>query len=233
MAGSNENSSPFNAWWAFAGALLALVVVGAAFLVYVTRDGGSAQAEAPATTAAAPPQTEAPASGCDVPAENQDYPVDAPETDWELYQERFTLPVSDDFGPVKRDGDLWQCFAHSPTGALFAGITLMTEFSEGQYDAAIDTPQAQSQFDDIMSATGDTADTFTVSGYEVASYSDSNAEITYGIINSGAQGSMSIDLAWDDQSNDWKLDLTRGGLAAEEISSSEASQLTPWSPGNG
>jgi len=39
------------------------------------------------------------------------------------------LPVSAEHGPAKMDGDFWRCFSHTPSGAVFAGLTLLLDIS--------------------------------------------------------------------------------------------------------
>ena len=36
-----------------------------------------------------------------------------------------TLPVSEEYGPLVRDEGVWNCYAHSPTGAVYAGLGLL------------------------------------------------------------------------------------------------------------
>src|SRR5690606_14628241 len=79
-----------------------------------------------------------PASG-DCPALSTDtsFPNDAPATEWKRHPAGMLLPVSAEHGPAKMDGDFWRCFSHTPSGAIFAGLTLLLDISgAGVIDAA-------------------------------------------------------------------------------------------------
>lgn len=230
---ADSTRSPFTLWWAAAGIFLILVLAGGAFIGFqLGRSGGE-----PETAPTQPPQTNSnggaaqPAGGCDVPADNQDYPTSAPETQWELYQDRFTMPVSPEFGPTIKDGDFWRCYAHSPTGAVFAGIGLSGMFSVGLvYEAAEDSAGAQQAFETEQNAGGGNqlAD---VTGFRVDSYSEDAATVTYSAAAGEAEGTMEISLVWDETASDWRLDYSAGEMAFSQ--DFEESQFTPWGPNDG
>lgn len=139
-------SSQFNVWWVLSAALIALVLVGGVVVGIVVGRGQSNDNDA-AEQSPAGETTMATNSGngpCSVPANDQDYPIDAPETKWELYENVVTVPTSPTYGPMKREGAFWQCYARSPKGALFAAYNLSQAFTVGGvYDAAVDSPAAK------------------------------------------------------------------------------------------
>ncbi|MGQ4535187.1 hypothetical protein ACUH9Y_08855 [Dermabacteraceae bacterium P13115] len=51
---------------------------------------------------------------------NNDIPKTAPPVDQWVGVQGIGVPVSSVYGPEKREGDLFTCYQHSPTGALFA-----------------------------------------------------------------------------------------------------------------
>ncbi|MGQ4528127.1 hypothetical protein ACUIAL_08800 [Dermabacteraceae bacterium P13136] len=51
---------------------------------------------------------------------NNDIPKTAPPVDQWVGVQGVGVPVSSVYGPEKREGDIFTCYQHSPTGALFA-----------------------------------------------------------------------------------------------------------------
>lgn len=231
-----ESKSPFNIWWVAAAGFLVLVVVGAVVLGFQlgrSDDGEPTAAETTPTeapmagggeTEAAGGETEA-AGGqdreCGALSDDQDYPTEAPPTEWETYgSSSMTVPVSDEYGPLKRDGALWECYAHSPTGAVYAGLGLIASFSiGGEYDAAIDSPQAESALEEQAAEAGVSFPSF--SGFRIDEYSDEAARITY----YGEQGEYTVGISfsvkWDVQADDWRLDWSRPDGFEENPSSDQ------------
>ncbi|MGO1755781.1 MAG: hypothetical protein ACTHZ6_15725 [Brevibacterium aurantiacum] len=216
-----ESKSPFNVWWFGAGAFVILVLIGGVLLGFQlgsSDDGEPAAAETPAEEAApeqsAPAVEDTPAADdeareCGSLSTDQDYPTEAPPTEWETYaSSSMTVPISEEYGPVNRDGNLWGCYAHSPTGAVYAGLGLIASFSiGGEYDAAVDTAQAESAFEDQSAAAGASFPSF--SGFRIDEYSDDAARITYYGDQGEHSAGISFSLKWDEQADDWRLDWTR------------------------
>jgi len=131
--------------WA-AGAVLAIVLLLAGWVVWPRGDDdgaagdGGAQAAvggSPTTDAAAPDDsddgdTDGPGSGVldpgaegdcpDLPSDDV-IPETAPEVQWEIYFAG-ALPVSEEHGPAVLDGDMARCYSHTPTGALLAAVQI-------------------------------------------------------------------------------------------------------------
>lgn len=232
-----EGKSPFNVWWVAAGGFLVLVIVGAVVLGFqLGRSGGdetataeTAPAEAPGTQpGAGAGETEATGGQdreCGTLSDNQDYPTEAPPTEWETYaSSSMTVPVSDEYGPVKRDGALWECYAHSPTGAVYAGLGLIASFSiGGEYEAAIDSPQAEAALEDQAAEAGASFPSF--SGYRIDEYSDEAARITYYGQQDEYTVGIAFSLKWDEEADDWRLDWSRPDGFEESPS---ADQFVMW-----
>lgn len=64
-------------------------------------------------------------SGCSLPDGDQKIPNTAPPVDEWANVNGVGVPTSKTYGPEKREGDLYGCYAHSPTGALFAATYIM------------------------------------------------------------------------------------------------------------
>lgn len=122
--------------------LLACVIAGALVVLIgapATTAGNQAAPAAPSPTAPAPQPTSAmmtalestlssdlepeaeSTSVCGLPAGEQSIPVAAPPATWQIVGGRVAAPASAVFGPVVVSPEgVGNCFAHSPTGALFA-----------------------------------------------------------------------------------------------------------------
>jgi hypothetical protein len=71
------------------------------------------------------------AGSCSLPAGDQSVPVSAPAADsWEVSR-RVVVPRSSKFGPGTTDADGFRhCFAHSPTGALYAAYNAIAAIAD-------------------------------------------------------------------------------------------------------
>ncbi|TDW18283.1 hypothetical protein [Kribbella kalugense] len=145
MSNDTEEKSPYGA-----GFIAACIVVGAVLLcgllILVTGSGSSGSATAsaqqppdPAPVAraendpATPVSTvdRAQAGGCGLPAGDQAVPDRAPSVDsWEVSR-RIVVPRSSAYGPRTTDTDGFRhCFAHSPTGALYAAYSAIAAIAD-------------------------------------------------------------------------------------------------------
>ncbi len=123
------------AWWALAAGIIIVVVAGGAWIIFGGED--SAEPAPPTTTTAAqstgptPPATSDTPShpstgdGCSPATVSDDVPVTAPKADWRLV-DGIALPFSDTYGPRKIASEIARCYAHSPTGAVFAAAQITT-----------------------------------------------------------------------------------------------------------
>lgn len=112
-----------NAWTrpGFLGAagVVALLVLGAGFVALAPGHDNSAT-PAPGAPAAAPAAGRtASDSVCGLPAGAQKVPARTPAAEWELVG-NLAAPSSRGVGPGKVIGGQRSCYAHSPTGALYA-----------------------------------------------------------------------------------------------------------------
>lgn len=213
-------SDPLGKSWKLWGGVLAfiavLVVLG---LIFVPRN--TPAPEAAPTTAPAPsipvessePSTtpSKPLSGdCPPLSTDTSFPNDPPATEWKRHPGGMLLPVSAEHGPAKRDGNFWRCFSNTPTGALYAGLTLSFDFTSGDsIEAAVDSPKRQALFDEVSSIPA--AENYPlISGYRVMESSKNSASIEYLAVEAGASGSIRFSVLWDEKVGDWRLDLSAG-----------------------
>src|SRR3954471_13508747 len=146
MSSSEHHSSP----WTQRGFILAaafiaaLVLLGLALLLVGTgrndstgtdRDRGS-NGQPSTNPPASTPTKDTNASVCGLPAGSQQVPVVPPEAQWELVGS-IAAPPEPKTGPGIKDDKRRLCFAHSPTGALFAAVNFVAIASRSPNDTAL------------------------------------------------------------------------------------------------
>ena len=234
MAETDPLGKNWKLWGGILAFIAAVVILG---LIFFPRTPPQPEATptAPAPSVpveTAPPSTSPsvsaskPASG-DCPALSTDtsFPNDAPATEWKRHPAGMLLPVSAEHGPAKMDGDFWRCFSHTPTGALYAGISLGFSFTAGgALDAAQESPKRQEIFDHENSIEGSSYP--LIEGYRIMNSSDDVASIEYLATEAGQSGSLRIDLVWSEKDHDWRLDVS-SGLADWKLVS-DTSTFTDW-----
>ena len=160
-------------------------------------------------TATGKPQAQKTGSDCAGLSDDQASPTAAPNTRWEPYGDSpFTLPTSDEFGPLGHDGAMPRCFAHSPTGAAYAAANLAAAFSIGkEIEAAADSPEAKKQLE-AEKLQGENGIFMQPEGFRVESYTEAGAEVTLYATKDTTKGAFTYRLVWDDNTGDWRLDMT-------------------------
>ena len=154
--------------------------------------GGQTYAtDSPAATSS----SDTPSSSCTADDSDQKVPAEAPETDaWPAYHGT-GIPVSARYGPIDRDGEVWTCFSHSPTGALFAGAYIR---------AASGTPEVREQYfsdDPALDEGASEADGIQLVGYKFTSYDSTivSIELVYEGSQNGESGLVAfpVTLYWE------------------------------------
>lgn len=218
--------------------LFSVLAVGALALAGCT-GGGDDPSPPPSAGSSAPsdgggtsyategPGEEQPATEeCTADDSDQEVPVEAPTADaWPDYHGT-GVPVSDTYGPINRDGEVWSCFSHSPTGALFAAAYLRPAVASSEVREAYvsDDPQtSEGDFDHPR---------MQLRGYKITGYDESSVslELVYEGAADGESGLVAfpIKLYWED--SQW-------ALHEEDVSSAEPQSVTgltgytPWSVG--
>lgn len=114
-------------WFVASGAFLGLIVVTGVFVLVTSGggDGGSrtgARAQSgSARPSGTPSVSVASSSMCGLPDGDQRIPKQPPAARWQLVG-WFATPTARNIGPGVVNGKQRRCYAHSPTGALFAAI---------------------------------------------------------------------------------------------------------------
>ncbi|MBS0592021.1 MAG: hypothetical protein JSR84_00980 [Proteobacteria bacterium] len=124
--GSGDSPSPFSErGWVIAAGLV-LVLAAAAVVLLATGDGGGhdeTSSSGPATTSTTTSTGDPAASVCGLPAGDQRVPVTPPAAHWVLIGQ--LAAPSGQAGPGRTSGGVRSCYAHSPTGALFAATNFL------------------------------------------------------------------------------------------------------------
>lgn len=218
-----EQTSAFNMWWWAAAGFIVIVLIAALGMVFFTKSGNNnteSQQQSP-TEATSDPPAETKDGQCEGLSSDQSYPTTAPETKWEAYDNSaLTVPISKEFGPLEHGGKMPKCFAHSPAGAVYAAPNLMAAFTPGfQKEAAVDSPEVEKLLQEQKEAEG--GNPGTIRGFRVDSYTDSEAEISLYIEQGDVHASLTTSLLWDEQENDWRLDLRDGNPAFEQTTADD------------
>lgn len=212
-AETNEDQNPLTKpKFIISAVVVALIVALGIILALLPKGGGNAD---PAPTAdntgsaTTQPITSAAGSVCGLPDGNQSKPVSAPaDTKWELVG-KFAAPTSPkQYGPGQTAANgLRTCFAHSPTGALYAGTNIIILGSSGRGDLlaqhlVVEGPERDKMLAQAATTAPQTAP-FQLAGFKVVDYSGDRAVIEYGVTTAnGSVGSFPIAMQW--QAGDWK-----------------------------
>ncbi|QOT19807.1 hypothetical protein [Paenarthrobacter sp. YJN-5] len=216
----NEDQNPLTKpKFIIAAVVVAIIIALGVILALIPKGSGSPTAD-PSTTAAntpsAQPSDTSAASICGLPAGNQAKPATTPtDTKWELIGKIAAPTAPKQYGPGKTAADgLRSCFAHSPTGALYAGANLIILGSSGRPNIlaqhlVVDGPQR----DKMLAAPETSAPTtapFQLVGYKILDYTGDRAVVEYGIKTAnGSVGSVPVAMQWQD--GDWKWVLPATG----------------------
>jgi hypothetical protein len=220
--GSGEWEQPFwqqRGWILSAGFLLALVVLGGFALM--TRGGNGT----PNASASPAPSTsssdsgggggqDARPDGCRTDDSDQAKPT-APPKDFSWKADGTGLvPVSKTAGPLKFDGPVWYCYAHTPMGAVLAAQAITDHFSYPDWRKVVDRQVVPGAGRDALIAsrskqedkpTSGQPDAGGYAGFTVLSYSRQQATVMILVRgpNTGNYGATSMTVRWQD--GDWKL----------------------------
>ena len=217
---STTESNPFTKpGFIIAAALVVALIAATVIIFFLPKGQGNAQpAPAPAESsgsATVSPSASAAAgeSVCGLPATAETALGSAPESKWELVGRMATPTNPETFGPGATDESGFRsCFAHSPTGALYAAVNIVALGSSTQdevklaerllvpgtgRDAAIKEAQTRN------SSTG-TSESAQIRGFILKSYTPAEADVDLAIqLQNGALAHSVLSLRW--MGGDWKV----------------------------
>lgn len=218
----NEDQNPLTQPKFIISAVVVAIIVALGIILALVPKGGETPTAEPSnsgsSTASAQPSEAAAASVCGLPSGDQAKPATtSTDTKWELIG-KIAAPTSPtQYGPGKtEDNGLRSCFAHSPTGALYAGANMIVLGSSGRPDLlaqnlVVEGPERDKMLSEPPTSAPTTA-AFQIAGYKVVDYSGDRAVIEYGLTAAnGSVGSVPVAMQW--QGGDWKWVLPATGMA--------------------
>ena len=233
----NEDQNPLTKpKFIISAVVVAIIVALGIILALIPKGGGNPAAEpsnSGSATASTQPSAAAAASVCGLPSGNQAKPATTPtDTKWELVGKVAAPTSPTQFGPGKTEPNgLRSCFAHSPTGALYAAANVAVLSATGkarlvyeqlavpspERDALLNQPEPQET----------SAVTAQIAGFQIRSYDPDRAVIVIAAKGSnGALVSVPVPLQW--HSGDWKVVVpATGSTGGGQIS--DLSGYIPWS----
>jgi hypothetical protein len=224
----NEDQNPLTKpKFIISAVVVAIIVALGIILALVPRGGGTASPEPSTTstsTSSGEPTATSVASVCGLPSGDQAKPATTPaDTKWELVGKIATPTSPTQFGPGKTEANgLRSCFAHSPTGALYAAANMTALSSAGKADLvyqqlAVPSPERDAVLKSSPTAAPNSV-TAQLAGFTFRSYEADRAVIDLAF--KGANGtfvSIPVPLQWYE--GDWKFVVpATGDTGARQLS---------------
>jgi hypothetical protein len=226
LENGQARTSPTGRIWAAVGVLAALSAI--AIVVLVTRSGDEKSTQSTGNVSTAKSST------CGLADGSQSVPTTAPTAKWRLVN-KFAAPSSSTFGPDTTSHGAHVCFAHNPTGALFAAANYLADSSNPDLSKAILVEQRIYVNDDSKLAEDgddDAAPTnLQVSGFRVEDATTDRVSVNVVVRstegpNAGQNYALTLTLGW--QAGDWRVIVPDNGQPPTSAISSLAG-FTPWS----
>jgi hypothetical protein len=247
-AGTANNKSVWTRPGFIAASAVVAIIVVLGFIIALSGDSDSEREHS-----ATPPPTGQPStkvngyeSVCGLDAGDQALPDSAPEAKWVLRGTVAVPSAPSTFGPQSVAGGVPSCFAHSPTGALFAMVNVqaaMSAFAKkpGRYpidkvlrmiaagpgrdvlkDAAARAPVAKK---------GATTSGAEVAGFNIVRYEPGTAviDLAFGGDRPETAGYVhgQSTMRWED--GDWKLVLAQNGAPFDAVQPiADLTGYVPW-----
>jgi hypothetical protein len=224
----NEDQNPLTKpKFIISAVVVAIIVALGVILALVPRGGGTASPEPSSnstSTSSGQPTATSGASVCGLPSGDQAKPATTPaDTKWELVG-KIAAPTSHtQFGPGKTEANgLRSCFAHSPTGALYAAANMTALSAAGKADLvyqqlAVPSPERDAVLKSSPTAAPNSV-TAQLAGFTFRSYEADRAVIDLAF--KGANGtfvSIPVPLQWYE--GDWKFVVpATGDTGARQLS---------------
>ncbi|NUU31807.1 hypothetical protein [Arthrobacter sp. C9C5] len=242
---STPESSPFTKPGFIIAAALVVALLAATVVIFLLPKGDTTAQPAPASpegSASATPSAPADAAGksvCGLPSSNDTALGTAPTSKWELVGKMAVPTDPKTFGPGTTDPDGFRsCFAHSPTGALYAATNILGLGSSGNpvlnrkatEHLLMPGPGRDIAMEDAAKASPSTSNsTVQFRGFVIKSYTPASASVDVAFqSDKGVLAHAVLPLQWAD--GDWKLSIADAGQLINEISQlRDLSGFIAWS----
>lgn len=217
MLNNETASTPDKSPWAQPGfiaaaAVIALLVLLGLILAVTGGSNGDAHPSTPAPSAAKPSVRNANASVCGLPAGNAAVPTTAPRAKWELVEGVAAPTAPTTLGPGRVDGGLRSCFAHSPTGALYAAVNVIamtaSDANRKSFVRRLTVPgEGRDRALQNLGPNSDPSTALQVAGFAVNDYRNNSAvvDLAFRVDTGNAAGYVHLPLAMRWLDGDWKL----------------------------
>jgi hypothetical protein len=223
----NEDQNPLTKPKFIISAVVVAIIVALGIILVLLPKGGGNPAAEPSSSGSAnagtQPSSTPGASVCGLPSGDQAKPATTPtDTKWELVGKVAAPTSPTQFGPGKTEANgLRSCFAHSPTGALYAAVNMTALSAAGKADLVYEQLAVPSPERDAVLKSSPTAAPSSVSaqlaGFTFRSYEADRAVIDLAF--KGANGtfvSIPVPLQW--YGGDWKFVVpATGDTGARQI----------------
>lgn len=175
--------------------------------------------------------------GCGLPAGDQGLPVEAPSVDgWDVSR-RVVVPRSSAYGPAKQDPDGFRrCFAHSPTGAVYAAYNVIAAMADQHKALAtvgklmLPGPDTDALLAQVRKESADEDSNPTqIAGYRVLDATADRATVILAMPVETAYMSANFTLVW--HAGDWRVVPPTPGdsLGAPYAQQRDLSGFVAWS----
>lgn len=215
---STTESNPSTKAGFIIAATLVVALVAAGIVIFLLPKGQSNAEPAPASSSTATATPSASSDGgksiCGLPSSSEPSLGAAPTSKWELVGKMAT-PTDPEVGPGKTDANGFRsCFAHSPTGSLYAAMNVAALGSSGSAEleqkladkllvpgAGRDAAMRQVA---AGSRTTGPSTPIQVRGFLIKSYTPDEANVDLAFeTDKGALGRTTLSMRWMD--GDWKV----------------------------
>ena len=217
---STTESNPFTKPGFIIAAALVVALIAATVIIFLLPKGQGNAQPAPTPAESSSSATASPSASvggdvsvCGLPASSETALGSAPKSTWELVGRMATPTDPETFGPgVTDESGFRSCFAHSPTGALYAAVNIVALGSSTEdevklaerllvpgtgRDAAIKEAQTRN-------SSTETSESAQIRGFILKSYNPTEADVDLAIqLQGGALAHSVLSLRWMD--GDWKV----------------------------
>ena len=224
--------------WLLPAVGLFIIVVAAVAVWALTRHQDQPSRAPEASAAPSPsPSGAASTSICGLPDGPQAVPHTAPSAEWKL-EDAFAYPTSTQFGPGREQGNVHSCYAHNPTGALFAAVGYVSDGAQVHVDrdAQLDRVLNDANKDTIVEQTrrlvSQAGSAQQISAFRVddATTSRVHLELVLRVTEGPKVGgfvAIPITMAW--HNGDWLYVVSNGGGSPPLSQVTSLAQYVKWS----
>ena len=203
-AGEKEESEWAKPWFVISAIVIGfIVVIAGVVLVFNLFIKPAGQAQTPDVTTADP------AAGCPVQGStDQAVPTTAPPARWVLFKQ-IAIPTSTEAGPFAADpAGIRSCYAHTPTGALFAASNMVALGSQQETVTVLErftVPSAlrDTELKKAKSSASGSSGNGQVAGYTLTVQDQDRVQVRLAVKVGAGLVAGTYDLQWLD--GDWKV----------------------------